>query len=318
MAQDQRLAAVFELGNTSPTRQRVTVQLQNTTSPANDFTSCIFWLAPSTPKQFYAMTTYATQAWANATITIAPTVTGTSPTHAWLQLDTVSLAKITDPILGTECFEQGSFTLGGGSSPVPAPEPAALQVADAVAALHMAVTSDLGLTVALERHEDEGVRLGGPSTPPAVALALSIAGSGSGTVTSTPAGVNCGGQGVTCTGWFVESTTVTLTAVPDPGTTFAGWFGACEGTGTCVVSMVGTKNVTALFSGPLTLSFYHLDALGSVRAVTDSSTPAVVLKRHDYFAFGEDPAPMTGDPIRLTGKELDAETALQYFGARYL
>jgi RHS repeat-associated protein len=137
-------------------------------------------------------------------------------------------------------------------------------------------------------------------------------------VTSSPAGVHCGGQGVTCTGWFVEGASVTLTPVADAGTTFAGWFGACEGTGTCVVSMVGTKTVTALFSGPLTLSVDHLDVLGSVRAVTDSSTPYTVLKRHDYFAFGEDPAPMTGDPIRFTGKELDAETALQYFGARYL
>jgi hypothetical protein len=26
--------------------------------------------------------------------------------------------------------------------------------------------------------------------------------------------------------------------------------------------------------------------------VTDSGTPSVVTKRHDYFAFGEDPAPM--------------------------
>ncbi len=54
-----------------------------------------------------------------------------------------------------------------------------------------------------------------------------------------------------------------------------------------------------------------------LRAVTDSSTPYVVVTRHDYFAFGEDTAPMSGDPRRFAGKELDAETALQYFGGRY-
>ncbi len=318
MAQDQRMAAVFELGNTSGMRQRVTVTLQSATANASDFTSCVFWLAPGTPRQFYAMATYATLAWANATITVAPTVNGTSPTLEWLQLDTVSLAKITDSILGTECFEPGSFILGGGSSPVPAPEPAALVTVGSVAEPRTASASDLALTFAVEGETDEGARVGGPSPPPAVALALSIAGSGSGTVTSAPAGVNCGGQNVTCTGWFVEGASVTLTPVPDAGTTFAGWFGACTGTGSCVVSMVGAQNVTAVFSGPLTVSFYHLDVLGSVRAVTDASTPYVVLKRNDYFAFGEDPAPMTGDPIRFAGKELDAETALQYFGARYL
>jgi RHS repeat-associated protein len=63
------------------------------------------------------------------------------------------------------------------------------------------------------------------------------------------------------------------------------------------------------------LEFYHLDVLGSVRMVTNMA--GAVVKRHDYFAFGEDIAPMTGDPRRFTGKELDPETALQYFGARY-
>jgi hypothetical protein len=41
--------------------------------------------------------------------------------------------------------------------------------------------------------------------------------------------------------------------------------------------------------------------------ITDA-TGAVVI-RHDYFAFGEDTLPMTGDPRRFTGKELDPETA---------
>ena len=79
--------------------------------------------------------------------------------------------------------------------------------------------------------------------------------------------------------------------------------------------MVGAQTVTALFSGPMTTTFYHLDALGSVRIITDET--GAVVTRHDYLAFGEDTAPLTGDPRRFAAKELDPETALQNFGARY-
>jgi RHS repeat-associated protein len=80
-----------------------------------------------------------------------------------------------------------------------------------------------------------------------------------------------------------------------------------------VLFIQGSQTVGAVFGTGL--EFYHLDVLGSVRMVTNMA--GAVVKRHDYFAFGEDIAPMTGDPRRFTGKELDPETALQYFGARY-
>ena len=133
-------------------------------------------------------------------------------------------------------------------------------------------------------------------------------------MTSSPAGLACGGQAISCTGWFAEGATITLTATPDSGVTFVGWGGACSGTGACVLFIDGQKTVTALFSGPLVTTFYHLDVLGSVRMITDAS--GAVLSRRDYFAFGEDTGALTGDPRRFTGKEIDAETALQYFGAR--
>jgi RHS repeat-associated protein len=68
---------------------------------------------------------------------------------------------------------------------------------------------------------------------------------------------------------------------------------------------------------PVTVEYYHVDAVGSVRAVTDAS--GAVVRRHDYFPFGEEwnPLPVSGDARRFTGKERDAETALDYFGARY-
>jgi RHS repeat-associated protein len=64
------------------------------------------------------------------------------------------------------------------------------------------------------------------------------------------------------------------------------------------------------------VEYYHLDALGSVRAVTDQS--GAVVRTSDYRPFGEGENPAAGtDPTRFTGKERDAESGLDYFGARY-
>jgi RHS repeat-associated protein len=64
------------------------------------------------------------------------------------------------------------------------------------------------------------------------------------------------------------------------------------------------------------IEYYHVDAVGSVRAVTD--VHGNVLRRHDYYPFGEEAAPTAAeDPLRFAGKERDVETGLDYFGARY-
>ncbi len=50
--------------------------------------------------------------------------------------------------------------------------------------------------------------------------------------------------------------------------------------------------------------------------VTDQS--GAIIEQHDYLPFGEEWNPAPGDqPKRFTGKERDAETGLDYFGARY-
>lgn len=70
--------------------------------------------------------------------------------------------------------------------------------------------------------------------------------------------------------------------------------------------------------------YYHLDAVGSVRAVSDSA--GAVVERHDYLPYGEEcttgtcsqnPGLGVGGPRKFTGKERDLETGLHYFGARY-
>ena len=65
-------------------------------------------------------------------------------------------------------------------------------------------------------------------------LLVTKAGAGSGAVTSLSAGIDCG---ATCTARFPEEGTVTLTAAAAAGSSFAGWSGACSGTGSCAVAI---------------------------------------------------------------------------------
>ena len=68
---------------------------------------------------------------------------------------------------------------------------------------------------------------------------------GGGTVTSSPAGINCGG---TCSASYVSGTTVTLTATPDLLSGFGGWSGCDSVSGnTCTVEMTSARSVTADF-----------------------------------------------------------------------
>ena len=77
-------------------------------------------------------------------------------------------------------------------------------------------------------------------------LTVSKAGTGTGTVTSAPAGISCG---ATCSAGFASGTSVTLTANPASGSTFAGWGAGCSGTAlTCVVSMTAASSVSATFA----------------------------------------------------------------------
>jgi hypothetical protein len=84
-------------------------------------------------------------------------------------------------------------------------------------------------------------------------LTVTPSGTGSGTVTSqmdlVPAIACTVIQGVgagACSELYLYGTTVTLTASPS-SSAFIGWSGACAGTGTCVVNVLGIQGVTADF-----------------------------------------------------------------------
>lgn len=108
------------------------------------------------------------------------------------------------------------------------------------------------------------------------ALNVTKNGTGSGSVTSTPSGINCG---PICSATYNHGTSVSLTPMADLYVTFAGWSGACAGTGLCFVTMDQAKNVTATFNKvqyTLTLNLPGASALGMV-----ASNPAGINCRND-------------------------------------
>ena len=90
-----------------------------------------------------------------------------------------------------------------------------------------------------------------------------------------------------------------------------------------LAAFLGALWLTGSSASAQVVEYYHLDGLGNVRAVTDALRN--VIERHDYLPFGEECttgpcASNTGvgaQPRKFTGKERDAETGLDYFGARY-
>jgi RHS repeat-associated protein len=90
----------------------------------------------------------------------------------------------------------------------------------------------------------------------------------------------------------------------------------------------GNETPTALPAAPPggTPLYYHMDAIGSVRLITDQAGATV--QRHDFMPFGGEvnmPPDTAKNPLRFAGKERDPETAstagalepLSYFGARH-
>jgi hypothetical protein len=94
------------------------------------------------------------------------------------------------------------------------------------------------------------------------ALNLTKTGTGSGSVTENRAVLTCGSQ---CSNNYPDGTVVSLTAAADSNSYFAGWSGACSGTGSCTVTMESTKWVTAVFNKTAPI------------AVTTTSLPAATL-----------------------------------------
>ena len=134
-------------------------------------------------------------------------------------------------------------------------------------------------------------------------LSVTQVGSGSGVVTSNPGGVNCG---VDCTAPIAAGTTVTLTATPNAGSTFAGWSGGCSGNSVCQITVNAASSVTAKFNSqtPIALSRrggIDLDGSGQSALILRSASAQMQAGRlvNNQFVFSNliDPGPS----FRLVG-----------------
>jgi len=63
--------------------------------------------------------------------------------------------------------------------------------------------------------------------------------------------------------------------------------------------------------------FFHTNHQGSVLYTTRAATSGALHTSFHYGAYGESGDAPTGNPIRYTGRYLDAETGLYYYRARY-
>ena len=110
-------------------------------------------------------------------------------------------------------------------------------------------------------------------------LTVAKSGAGSGTVTS-PAGINCG---ATCSASLASGTKVALTATPASGSSFAGWSGACTGTGICAVTMDAAKTVTATFN----IVPFVADTSTVITATSATITTKITVNPADLNKTGE-------------------------------
>ncbi len=88
-------------------------------------------------------------------------------------------------------------------------------------------------------------------------------GTGSGSVSSSVGGIECGSA---CSAKVPPGTQVTLTATPQEGSTFAGWSGACSGTGSCTVAPTTAATVTATFNTAVGVSGWEDEPLSAPSA----------------------------------------------------
>jgi hypothetical protein len=109
---------------------------------------------------------------------------------------------------------------------------------------------------------------------------LTVAVTGQGRVKSSPGGIDCTPA---CSAPYAANSTVTLTATPTPGWSFAGWGGACSGTGPCSIQMSQPRAVTAAFAPPGTV--YAL-AVSTAGGSVGSDVPGIACGDKCVASFG--------------------------------
>jgi hypothetical protein len=102
-------------------------------------------------------------------------------------------------------------------------------------------------------------------------VSVSKTGNGAGAVVSSPAGIDCG---ATCDDEFETRKTITLEAEPATNSNFAGWTGACSGTGPCHVRLTAATSVVATFEAKGAASGKGGGGDGTPTTGTSTTTPS--------------------------------------------
>ncbi len=168
-----------------------------------------------------------------------------------------------------------------------------------------------------------GACVGNVCTPTYV-LTVIKAGAGSGFVEALLDGINCGQQ---CSKKFVSGKQVTLSALADGGSTFAGWQGGgCSGIGDCSVSMTQAEVVTATFdanqigahSWSVSYGSNGYDRLSAV-AISSDGDVAAVGSFQNTIDFGGGPlSAVHQDDLLIMKRKSDGAPAWsRRFGSSY-
>ncbi len=97
-----------------------------------------------------------------------------------------------------------------------------------------------------------------------------LAGNADGLITSEPGGIDCG---TTCEADFESAVPITLTAKPDPNSTFLGWGDGCTGIGnTCVLNIEADTTITPTFAELYTVT---VKKDGEATGTVTSSIPGI-------------------------------------------
>jgi Divergent InlB B-repeat domain/PASTA domain len=196
--------------------------------------------SPTTPTGNHTLTIKGTSGALTHSTTVALTVDGTGSYTLSVSRSGSGSGSVTSSPSGISCGATCSAGFADGTVVTLTASPAA---GSSFAGWSGACTNGSGsCTVTMDQARSVSATF---DPIPSYSLTVSKSGSGSGTVTSSPAGISCGS---TCSYAYESGKSVTLTASPVTGSTFAGWSGACtNSTGTCTVTMSQARSVTASF-----------------------------------------------------------------------
>ena len=131
-------------------------------------------------------------------------------------------------------------------------------------------------------------------------LTVVLTGSGGGVVSSDPAGIGCSFG--TCIANFPNGTFLTLDASPDANSLFAGWNGACAGSGTCGFTISADTSLTATFEyiqPARTSAMSYYDTVSAAYAALPVSSGGTIQMRQ--FTFVENLNMNRSVPVLFSG-----------------